>query len=206
MGDTGTGMPPEIQDRIFEPFFTTKAQDKGTGLGLSTVMGIVKGHGGFLKVYSQPGQGSTFSIYLPAAADGGDPEHLAKPVVKLRGQGETILLVDDEPGVREVAQALLQRMNFRVFVAADGEGGLKQAAEHHAELRGVITDLHMPQMDGLAFIRALRQKLPNIPVVVSSGRADDFTTGEFNKLGRVNFLEKPFTEEALAAAVAKMLL
>ena len=204
VSDTGTGMPPEIQDRIFEPFFTTKAQDKGTGLGLSTVMGIVKGHDGFLKVYSQPGQGSTFTVYLPAAVVAGDTERLVKPTVKIRGNGETILLVDDEPGVREVAQALLQRMNFKVFVAADGEEGLKQAAEHHAELRGVITDLHMPQMDGLAFIRALRQKLPNIPVVVSSGRADDFTAGEFKKLGRVSFLDKPFTEEQLAAAVAKM--
>jgi PAS domain S-box-containing protein len=206
VSDTGTGMPPEIQDRIFEPFFTTKAQDKGTGLGLSTVMGIVKGHGGFLKVYSQPGQGSTFNIYLPIDRATNDTEHLAKPAVKLRGQGETILLVDDEPGVREVARALLQRMNFKVLVASDGTEGLKQVSQNHAELRGIITDLHMPQMDGLAFIRALRQKLPNIPVVVSSGRADDFTTGEFNKLGRVNFLEKPFTEEALAAAVAKMLL
>jgi CheY-like chemotaxis protein len=126
--------------------------------------------------------------------------------VKLRGQGETILLVDDEPGVREVARALLQRMNFKVLTASDGAEALKQAAEHHAELRGIITDLHMPQMDGLAFIRALRRQLPNIPVVVSSGRMDDFTTGEFNKLGRVNFLDKPFTEEQLAAALAKMLI
>jgi PAS domain S-box-containing protein len=204
VSDTGTGMTPEIQDRIFEPFFTTKAQDKGTGLGLSTVMGIVKGHGGFLKVYSQPGQGSTFSVYLPAADAAGDTEHLVKPAVKFRGQGETILLVDDEPGVRQVAKALLQRMNFKVLLAGDGEEGLKCVAEHRAELRGVITDLHMPQMDGLAFVRALRRQLPDVPVVVSSGRADDFTTGEFNKLGRVGFLDKPFNEEQLAAAVGKM--
>jgi PAS domain S-box-containing protein len=206
VSDTGTGMPPEILDRIFEPFYTTKAQGKGTGLGLSTVMGIVKGHDGFLKVYSQPGQGSTLNVYLPVDRATNDTEHLAKPAVKLRGQGETILLVDDEPGVREVARALLQRMNFKVLTASDGAEALKQAAEHHAELRGIITDLHMPQMDGLAFIRALRRQLPNIPVVVSSGRMDDFTTGEFNKLGRVNFLDKPFTEEQLAAALAKMLI
>src|ERR1035438_1833769 len=111
--DTGTGIQPEIIDRIFDPFFTTKGPDKGTGLGLSTVMGIVKGYGGFLEVHSQPGQGSTFTVYLPADAAGSDTQHITKAAVEFRGQGETILLVDDEPAVREVGCAVLRRLNFK---------------------------------------------------------------------------------------------
>ena len=198
--DTGLGMPPEIVDRIFEPFFTTKTPDKGTGLGLSNVMGIVKGHGGFLQVYSQPGDGSTFNVYLPASA-GDDTEHPAKAPDKFRGQGETILVVDDEPGMREMARALLSRMNFKVVTANDGEDGLMKVAEFHAELQVIITDLHMPNMDGLAFTRALRQKLPDVPVAVTSGRVDDISASEFKKLGRVSFLDKPFTEGELVAVL-----
>jgi PAS domain S-box-containing protein len=197
--DTGTGMPPEVLERIFEPFFTTKDPDKGTGLGLSNVMGIMKGHGGFLQVYSQPGHGSTFNVYLPAADPAGDTEPLSKAPMKFRGQGETILVVDDEPGMREMARVLLQRMNFKVVTANDGEDGLMKVAEFHAELRLIITDLHMPHLDGLAFTRALRRKLPDIPVAVTSGRVDDISVKEFNNLGRVSFLDKPFTESELVA-------
>jgi PAS domain S-box-containing protein len=196
--DTGTGIPPAILDRIFDPFFTTKAPDKGTGLGLSTVMGIVKGHCGFLQVYSQPGQGSVFTVYLPADHPGSDTEQVAKPGGKFRGQGETILLVDDEAAVREIGRAVLRRLNFKPLTATDGADGLIQVAEHRADLRAVITDLHMPHLDGLNFVRALRRMLPDIPVVVASGRFDQMAKEELEALGVTTHVDKPFTEAQLA--------
>ena len=203
--DTGTGIPPEILDRIFDPFFTTKGPDKGTGLGLSTVMGIVKGHNGFLQVYSQPGQGSTFTVYLPVDRPGHDTEFAAQATVEFRGQGETILLVDDESAVREMARAVLRRLNFKPLIATDGADGLMQAAEHRVELNAIITDLHMPHMDGLAFVRALRRMLPEIPVVVASGRMEDAVAEEFKSLGVTSRLDKPFTEVQLAGALKNLL-
>lgn len=203
--DTGTGIPPELLDRVFDPFFTTKGPDEGTGLGLSTAMGIVKGHGGFLQVYSQPGQGSTFAVYLPAEAAGSDPEPVAKPPERFRGQGETILFVDDEPAVRQAAHAVLQRMNFTPLTATDGADGLIHAAKHRAEIHAIITDLHMPHMDGLTFVRALRRMLPDIPVLVASGRMEDDVTAEFKTLGVTARLDKPFTERQLAEALKGLL-
>jgi PAS domain S-box-containing protein len=203
--DTGTGIPPEIIDRIFDPFFTTKSPDKGTGLGLSTVMGIVKGHGGFLHVYSQPGKGSTFAVYLPAALEDGDTEHWAKAAAGFRGQGETVLFVDDEPDIRMVARGVLQHLNFKPLIAADGADGLIQVTQHRTELRVIITDLHMPHMDGLAFVREIRRMLPDIPIVLASGRMEAALAGEFKTLGVTNRLDKPFTEQQLAEALKTVL-
>jgi|GEM_PF-635640 len=206
VSDTGTGIPQDILDRIFDPFFTTKSPDKGTGLGLSTVMGIVKGHGGFLQVSSQPGQGSTFTAYLPAdGARGGDPSLLPEAAAEFRGQGETILLVDDEADVREMAGIVLQRLNFKPLIATDGVDGLLTAAQRSTDLRVVITDLHMPQMDGLAFVRALRRMLPDIPVIVASGRMEEALAVEFKTLGVTTRLDKPFTQPQLAEALKNLL-
>ncbi len=203
--DTGTGIPPEIIDRIFDPFFTTKGPDKGTGLGLSTVMGIVKGHGGFLQVDSQPGKGSTFTVYLPTAGAGSDTEHVTKAAVEFRGQGESILLVDDEADVREMERVVLRHLNFKPLTAFDGADGLIQAALHRTELRAIITDLQMPHMDGLTFVRMLRRMLLDIPVMVASGRLEDTVAGEFKALGVTCHLGKPFTEAQLAEALKKLL-
>lgn len=203
--DTGTGIPPEIMDRIFDPFFTTKGPDQGTGLGLSTTLGIVKGHGGFLQVYSRPDQGTTFTVYLPAVRPGSDTELVAKAAVEFRGQGETILFVDDEPSIRDVARAVLRRLNFTPLTAPDGTEGLIQVAEHRTELRAVITDLHMPHMDGLEFVRTLRRMLPTIPVLVASGRMEDTVVREFEALGVTSRLDKPFTEIQLAEALENLL-
>ena len=198
VGDTGTGIQPEILDRIFDPFFTTKNPDKGTGLGLSTVMGIVKGHGGFVQVYSQIGQGSTFAAWLPADRMGSDTGFVAKSYDGFRGQEETILLVDDEAAIREIGRAVLRRLNFKPLTATDGADGLMQAAEHRTDLSAVIIDLHMPHMDGLGFVRALRRMLPDMPIVVASGRLDEITKEEFKCLGVTMHLAKPFTEAQLA--------
>ena len=168
-------------------------------------MGIVKGHRGFLQVYSQPAQGSTFAVYLPPDHTGGDTELVPKAGVEFRGRGEMILFVDDEAAVREMARAVLERLNFQSLIATDGADGLMQATEYRAELRAIVTDLHMPHMDGLVFVRALRRMLPDIPVVVASGRMEEAMAAEFQSLGVVNRLDKPFTEFQLAEALRTLL-
>ena len=203
--DTGTGISQDILDRIFDPFFTTKSQDKGTGLGLSTVMGIVQSHGGFLQVSSQPDQGSTFTIFLPVHASEAAVELTPKTLVSSLGHGETILLVDDEAAVREMAGVVLQRLNFKPITATDGADGLQLAMQHQADLRVIITDLHMPHMDGLAFVRVLRLLLPDVPVVVSSGRLEDPQAVEMQALGVTHRLDKPFTEAQLAEVLQVVL-
>ena len=219
--DTGTGIPPEVLDLIFEPFFTTKGPGKGTGLGLSTVIGIVKSHGGFVRVYSTPalrrvappsahptqptgrsGQGSAFAVYLPAyGSDAGDASLLAQAETAFRGNGETILVVDDEPSVRNVLRAVLTALNFKVLTAADGTEALLQVTEKRAALRAVITDLHMPHMDGLSFVRLLKGRLPQAGVIVVSGRLDEREETEFKALGVNALIDKPFTQEKLVAAL-----
>lgn len=194
--DTGMGIAPEILDRIFDPFFTTKPPDKGTGLGLSTVMGIVKSHGGFIKVYSQPGRGSTFAVFLPAAGEA--PQATPTPgSPTLRGSGETVLFVDDEAPVREAARAVLRRLNFKALTAADGADALMTLLQNRSQVRAVITDLHMPHMDGLAFIRALRRVTPDLPVIATTGRVEDSLRRELAALNVSLVLEKPFTESQL---------
>jgi two-component system, cell cycle sensor histidine kinase and response regulator CckA len=208
VSDTGSGIAPEILDRIFDPFFTTKAADKGTGLGLSTVLGIVKGHGGFVQVYSQPGEGTIFTVYLPVApSDAGAavPATAVETPEAGQGHGETVLFVDDEAAVREVGRTVLERLNYQVLLATDGADGLVRAAEHRHALRAVITDLHMPHMDGLAFVRALRRTLPNVPVVVASGRVDEAAASELLRLGVTRRLDKPFTQAQLARELRELL-
>jgi PAS domain S-box-containing protein len=202
--DTGTGIPPEILERIFEPFFSTKGPDKGTGLGLSTVIGIIKSHGGFVRVYSVLGEGSTFSIHLPAAASGvGDSVAPFTTKTTFRGNGETILMVDDDAAVRQISRSVLTALNFQVITAADGTDALIHAAEKRAVLRAVITDLHMPHMDGLSFVRVLKRMLPAASIIVSSGRLDEREAKEFKTLGVSVLLDKPFTQEELVTALQK---
>jgi PAS domain S-box-containing protein len=199
VGDTGTGIPPEILDRIFDPFFTTKGPEKGTGLGLSTVIGIAKGHGGFVQVSSQPGFGTVFAVYLPSEQNGAAvSEPVAKAATTFRGHGECILFVDDEPALCDIGQAVLQRLNFNPITATDGTDAIMKVAEHRADLCAVITDVNMPHMDGLALVRTLRRTLPAIPVVVASGRLEDGLVEEFKALGVRAFLDKPFTESMMA--------
>lgn len=203
--DTGTGIAPDIVDRIFDPFFTTKSADRGTGLGLSTVLGIVRAHGGFVQVYSQPGQGSQFTVCLPVAVAVFDANTGAGTGAvtreAFRGQGETVLFVDDEAAVREVGYTVLERLNLRPVLAVDGADALVQATAHREQLRAVITDLHMPHMDGLAFVRALRRSLPDMPVILASGRVDESVAVELQALGVTQRLDKPFTQEQLARAL-----
>jgi CheY-like chemotaxis protein len=199
--DTGTGIAPEVLDRIFDPFFTTKEPESGTGLGLFTVAGIVKGHGGLIRVSSQPGRGSTFAVLLPAEQRPGTEAMPTAPTFDFTGHGEVILYVDDEVTVRDAARSVLERLQFTPVTASDGMSGLVQAVQYAATLHAVITDLHMPHMDGLAFVRALRKALPDVPVIVASGRLEPAPAQELRKLGVQVMLEKPFTQEKLAAAL-----
>jgi CheY-like chemotaxis protein/two-component sensor histidine kinase len=202
--DTGTGIPPEIMDRIFDPFFTTKAPNKGTGLGLSTVMGLVKSHGGFLQVHSREGTGTTFTVYIPAetATDGAQPGCTKEE--SFTGIGETILLVDDEAAILDVGSLVLTDLKFHVITASDGVEGLLKATEHRDRLCAVITDQHMPHMDGLSFVRALRRMLPNLPVAVGSGRLDDAIAAQYKAMDVVR-LDKPYSQDKLVGALRTML-
>lgn len=202
--DTGEGMQPEILDRIMDPFFTTKGPHEGTGLGLSTVTGILKGHGGFLSVDSQLGGGSVFKVHLPAQDSPDDTAGTSEPEQSLLGDGKVILFVDDEVDLRRVAALILQRKGFKPVTAVDGADGLIKALKHQAELQAVILDLHMPTMDGLEFARKLRQILPAIPILVSSGRMEPQVAEEFRSLSVHDFLDKPFTEGQLTGALKAM--
>ncbi|AOW14199.1 hypothetical protein LPB72_06225 [Hydrogenophaga crassostreae] len=205
VSDNGEGIPAHILDHIFDPFFTTKAQDKGTGLGLSTVLGIVKGHGGFVQVHSTPGKGTTFAVYLPVSPSQLVTEEVPLAAQMFKGQGECILFVDDEQALREVGQTVLERLNFNPIVARDGVDGLIKATENRAILKAIITDIHMPNMDGLAFVQAVRRTLPDIPIILASGRVDESVGKEFRALGVTARLDKPFTELQLADTLRPLL-
>jgi CheY-like chemotaxis protein len=190
--DTGTGISPENLDKIFDPFFTTKEVGQGTGLGLSTVIGIVKSHSGFIQVNSRLGQGTQFKIYLPACDTPKESEKKLKPVPLAQGQGELVLLVDDEESIRRVARQTLERYGYRMIEASDGTQGLAEYTQHQSEVRLVITDLAMPFMDGPAFIRALRQLNPQARIIAMSGHQSKSGVGNLPPKSVQALLTKPF--------------
>ena len=206
VADTGTGIPPEVSDRIFEPFFTTKETGKGTGLGLSTALGIVRSHGGFLNVTSQPGQGSRFQVYLPAQTDESAESNLDQEAAKLcQGDGELILLVDDEAAILSVTQQTLEAFGYRVITAADGAVAIALFAQHQADIAVVLTDMMMPVMDGAALIAALRHRSPDVRIIAASGLKTDAKSSQADTTGIRHFLAKPYTAEALLRALRNIL-
>jgi len=205
--DTGTGIQPEVLQKMWLPFFTTKGPGKGTGLGLSTIRGIIENHNGFIQVTTELGRGSVFRIFLPAAEEG-PVEGSNSPVGSLpRGNGELILVVDDEPQIREMTLAMLTRSGYRVLLAADGLEAAVIFAERAAEIRLVITDLHMPNLDGVMLGRALRRINPGVQMLVLSGmkaplgNRPDYLPEEFGD----DFLGKPFKPSALLKKVHALL-
>ena len=203
--DTGVGIPDKNQIKIFDPFFTTKEPGQGTGLGLSTVAGIVRSHGGFVNVYSELGKGAQFKVYVPAI-DSGQPQQ-AQPVRRDLpiGNGELILVVDDELAVREIAKETLQAFGYRAVTASDGTEALAIFASRKEEIRCIITDMLMPYMDGPATIRAIRKLDPKVKIIATSGLKSDVKTAEAAQLGVTTFLNKPYTAEKLLKTIALML-
>ncbi len=205
VSDTGVGMPPEVRERIFEPFFTTKEVGKGTGLGLSTVFALVRNHGGFVTVDSEFGQGSTFRVFLPALESGVAPRKAPRPVEPDKGQGQLILVVDDEPPVCEITRLTLEKNGYRVVIAHDGAEALAEYFSQKTPVDLVLTDLNMPIMDGPALIRALRKLDHSIRIVAATGIADKTKLAEIAESDLKAFLAKPFTAEKLLTTLSEAL-
>jgi two-component system, cell cycle sensor histidine kinase and response regulator CckA len=199
ISDTGTGIPKPILDRVFDPFFTTKDTRKGTGLGLSTVIGIVKSHGGFVKVSSEVEKGTQFKLFFPATVttDIVPQEDLKFDV----GDGELILVVDDEPSILEISQESLQLHNYRVLVASNGIDAIAQYALHKHEISAVLLDMMMPEMEGKEAMRILKLMNPQVKIIASSGIASN--KGLAEAAGAVAFLPKPFSVQDLLGALYK---
>ena len=205
VADTGPGMSPEIQSRIFEPFFTTKEMTKGTGLGLSTALTIVKSHGGFINVYSELHKGSVFALYLPALNTPGSVDTAAAQTDLPLGNGELILVVDDEESIREITRGTLETFGYKVLTASDGTEALALYADKKNEIAAVLTDMVMPFMDGPATIRALQRMNPKVRIVAASGLGTGHHAGEGSLEGVSVFLNKPYTAQKLLKTMAEVL-
>jgi nitrogen-specific signal transduction histidine kinase/CheY-like chemotaxis protein len=205
VSDTGVGMTPEVTERLFEPFFSTKDKDKGTGLGLSTVYGIVKQSGGDIWVYSEPGKGSTFKIYLPRV-DEPLEEQREKPLddMLLRGS-ETILLVEDEEEVRKLAVRVLERQGYKVLAARNGDEALLICEQQKGPIHLLLTDVVMPGMNGHEVAKRLESLHPETKVLYMSGYTDNAIVLHGVLVKGVHYIQKPFTVDALTKKVREVL-
>ncbi|MDP1586118.1 MAG: ATP-binding protein, partial [Prosthecobacter sp.] len=204
--DTGSGMPPEIVERIFEPFFTTKETGKGTGLGLSTTLAIANSHGGFVQVQSEPGLGTQFRVFLPARTTTGITESSAATESELPlGNGELVLVIDDEESVRQITRQTLEMFGYRVLMAADGTEAAGTYATHKDEIAAVLTDMMMPVMDGQATIQVLRRMNPKVRIIAASGLNTSGMAAKATQAGVKHFIPKPYTAEILLKTLHQML-
>ncbi|MBF2007118.1 MAG: PAS domain S-box protein [Chlorogloeopsis fritschii C42_A2020_084] len=203
VSDTGCGMAPELLERIFEPFFITKEPGQGTGLGLSTLIGIIKNHGGFVKVYSEVGKGSQFQVYLSAIDTLATQETDDSQMV--RGNGELILVVDDEAYIREITKTSLEDFNYRVLIASDGTGAFSLYAQYKNEITLVLIDIQMPSIDGFQAIRILQKMNPSIKIIAFSGLASNQKLLEASGINVQAFLSKPYTIKKLLDTIKEVL-
>ena len=205
VADSGQGIATKHLPHIFEPFYTTKEEGKGTGLGLATVYGIVRQNGGFVRVYSEPGQGTTFKIYLPRVHSGISEARVAKPAEQSPGGCETVLLVEDEASVREASRQFLIQSGYKVLEAIDGEDALREAREHDGSIHLMITDVVMPRMSGPILAEQLADDRPEMKVLFVSGYAER-TVLQHGKIDVTkSFLQKPFSLKTLARKVREVL-
>jgi len=201
--DTGIGMNEETAKRIFEPFFTTKQNGKGTGLGLSMVYGVVMNHKGFLSVYTEPGHGTTFTIYLPAS---GKPETQRPAETETpRGGNELILVVDDEEPIRSVAKDMLEAFGYRVFLAEDGLQAVQIYREHPDEIHLVILDMVMPKMGGGETFLELKALNPKLKALLSTGYSQNGKAQKILDNGVMGFVQKPYRLNELLSKVRAVL-
>jgi CheY-like chemotaxis protein len=205
VGDTGHGIPPEVMEKMFDPFFTTKEPGKGTGLGLSIVLGIIKSHGGFVRVNSRVDEGSEFKVYLPALPSP-EPQSstIAESAPSLPNHGELILVVDDEQAVREMTRRVLAANGYRVVTACDGAEALFKFSRSRKPIHAVLTDSIMPVMDGVSLIRALRRLSTTAMILMMSGLDDQEPSAMEAGLTAGGFLRKPFSAEQLLLALARL--
>jgi CheY-like chemotaxis protein len=204
VSDTGVGMTTDVMEHAFEPFFTTKSRDKGTGLGLSTVIGIVQQSGGTIDVYSEPGRGTVFKIYLPRVEPQREPAPTAAPHSDSPRGNETILVAEDERAVRLFVERVLTRAGYRVLTAASGEEALGLARTlEHVDL--LFTDMVMPGMRGSELAEVLAAERPGLRTIYASGYTDDPVFRSHAAGAPVSYVAKPFTAEVLLARVCEVL-
>jgi two-component system, cell cycle sensor histidine kinase and response regulator CckA len=203
--DTGCGMSPEVRARLFEPFFTTKPKGSGTGLGLSTVLGVVEQSGGLIDVYSEPGKGSSFSVYLPCA----NPEEQDEPAqsgAPSRADGsETILVVEDEELIRRAVCTGLAHYGYHVLEAASAEEALRRCESEAAGIDLVVTDVVMPGLSGPELVEKIEVVAPGLPFLLMSGHTEVSLNRRRLDLKSETFLQKPFTPQTLATRVRTIL-
>ena len=205
VSDNGCGMDQDVLARLFEPFFTTKEMGRGTGLGLATVYGIVRQNSGFIRVYSEPGQGTTFRIYLPRQHQEGETAGEEKAAPPVAGGDETILLVEDEPALLVMTKRMLEKAGYQVLPAATPEAALQAAGVHRGALHLLITDVVMPGMNGRELAERLQASHPGLRYLFMSGYTDDILAGRGILDRQINFLQKPFSAQTLSAKVREVL-
>ena len=207
VADTGTGMDAAVINRIFEPFFTTKEVGKGTGLGLATVYGIVKQHGGWIEVASEVGTGSTFDVYFPSSGQAATTIGPGTDTTAfIRGGTETILVVEDEPVLRDLARVILEECGYRVREAANGHEALSVWEKHDGQVDLLLTDMVMPEgMSGMDLAEKLLSKQPKLKVIFASGYTVDQVSEDFLARNNARFMEKPYTRATLAKTVRQTL-
>jgi CheY-like chemotaxis protein len=205
VADNGTGIPPEVLEKIFDPFFTTKEVGKGTGLGLSTIAGIVRNHEGFIQVESEPGKGTTFHIYLPAI----DAPAMASKQLATddspAGQGEVVLVIDDDEGIRYIAEKILEAHGYEVRVAADGKSGLKEFRKYADRIQVVICDHMMPGMSGAVVLEQIHRQAPEVKLISMSGYQETASAPTDGSNPCSVLLPKPLKSETLLRTVRSVI-
>ena len=204
VSDTGVGMDTKTAAKIFDPFFTTKEQGKGTGLGLAMAYNIVRQQQGFIDVYSEPGLGSTFNVYLPVLVREGECLPVGQPPAVVRGTG-LILVVDDDELVRSMAVEVLQTVGYTVLTAANGQEGVDLYRQHQGRIKAVLLDMAMPVMSGREAYIEMQKINPKVKVLLASGFRKDNRVDEILQLGIKDFLQKPYTITSLALAIRKVI-
>jgi CheY-like chemotaxis protein len=205
VSDTGTGMPPEVRDRVFEPFFTTKGKGKGTGLGLSTVYGIVKQSGGNIWIYSESGKGTTLKIYLPRVDEPAEEVKTQAVGEEFPLGSETILIVEDDKEVRNLAVRILKRQGYTVLDGSYGAEAFNACRQHKGPIHLLVTDVVMPGMDGRALSESLSKLHPEMKVLYMSGYTDDAIIRHGVMEKGMNYIQKPFTVNGLTNKVREVL-
>jgi CheY-like chemotaxis protein len=204
VSDNGAGMPPEVADRAFEPFFTTKPKGKGSGLGLATVYGIVTQARGSVRIYSEPGLGTTIVVLLPVTGEAAATPDRERSTPEA-GRGELVLVVEDESALREVARRILERNGYQVLVACNGQEAIDVAAAGRRRIDALLTDVVMPGMHGHEVAERLGKLQPELRVLYMSGYARGLLDVQGVLQPGVNLIEKPFTEASLLTSVREIL-